>query len=177
MHAMQPNTYNDNLKSSLHNNVQKTYGNCGAILSHPTIDDHWQIDKWCHRHCHHTGQHRNYPQWQSRKPNLHMHKTALQLQQKVFTRIAWNLQFRRCDKNDGQIVPAPLKLRPYGAIQMCLLLLLHTHTHPFNGPFPGLPKWAGTRKVNQSGLYWSKRQWVAVASAGPYASLHLDPDR
>ena len=23
----------------------------------------------------------------------------------------------------------------------------HTHTHPFNGPFPGLPGWAGTRKV------------------------------
>jgi len=31
--------------------------------------------------------------------------------------------------------------------------------------------------VKQSGFYWSKRQWVAVASAGPYASLHLDPDR
>ena len=23
----------------------------------------------------------------------------------------------------------------------------HIHTHPFNGPFPGLPRWAGTRKV------------------------------
>ena len=43
--------------------------------------------------------------------------------------------------------------------------------------FPGQPGWAGTRKVNQSGFYWSKRQWVAVASAGPYASLHLSPDR
>jgi len=30
---------------------------------------------------------------------------------------------------------------------------------------------------NQSGFYWSKRQWVAVASAGPYANLHLVPDR
>ena len=28
-------------------------------------------------------------------------------------------------------------------------------------------------RQNQSGFYWSKRQWVAVASAGPYASLHL----
>ena len=36
----------------------------------------------------------------------------------------------------------------------------------FNRPFPGLPGWAGTRWVNQSGFYWSKRQWVAVASAG-----------
>ena len=42
---------------------------------------------------------------------------------------------------------------------------------------PGLPGWAGIRKVKQSGFYWSKRQWVAVASAGPYASLHLAPDR
>ena len=24
---------------------------------------------------------------------------------------------------------------------------VNTHTHPFNGPFPGLPRWAGTRKV------------------------------
>ena len=44
------------------------------------------------------------------------------------------------------------------------------HAHPTNDPFPGLPRWAGTRKVkNQSAFYWSKRQWVAVASAGPYA--------
>ena len=28
-----------------------------------------------------------------------------------------------------------------------------------------------------SGFYWSNRQWVAVASAGPYESLHLAPDR
>ena len=30
---------------------------------------------------------------------------------------------------------------------------------------------------NQSGFYWIQRQWVAVASAGPYASLHLAPDK
>jgi len=42
---------------------------------------------------------------------------------------------------------------------------------------PGLPRWAGTRKVNQSGFYWSKRQWESVASAGTYASLHLAADR
>ena len=39
----------------------------------------------------------------------------------------------------------------------------HTHTHPFNGPFSG---------TTLAGFYWSKRQWVAVASAGSYASLH-----
>ena len=34
------------------------------------------------------------------------------------------------------------------------------------GLCPGLPRWAGTRKVKPIGIYWSKRQWVAVASAG-----------
>jgi len=43
----------------------------------------------------------------------------------------------------------------------------HTHTHLFNGPFPGLPRWAGARKVkpiwillkqetmNGSGISWA----------------------
>ena len=51
-----------------------------------------------------------------------------------------------------------------------LLLVYYTHTH-LTALFPGLPGWAGTRMVNRSGFYWSKRQWVAVASAGLYASL------
>ena len=37
----------------------------------------------------------------------------------------------------------------------------HTHTHPFNGPL-SRTAWVGRY---QSGFYWSKRQWVAVASA------------
>jgi len=56
----------------------------------------------------------------------------------------------------------------------------HRHTYTYTrltALCPGLPGWAGTRKVKPSGFYWSKRQWVAVASAGPYASLHLAPDR
>ena len=60
----------------------------------------------------------------------------------------------------------------------------HTHTQLFycsSGICPGPPGWAGTRKVKPRRLkpiwiYWSKRQWVAVASAGLYASLHLIPD-
>jgi len=40
---------------------------------------------------------------------------------------------------------------------------------------PGLTRWAGARKVKPDWIYWSKRQWVAVASAGPYATLHLAP--
>jgi len=51
-----------------------------------------------------------------------------------------------------------------------------THTH-LTAFCPGLPGWASTRKENQSGFYWSKRQWVAVVSAGPYSSLHLTPVR
>jgi len=42
--------------------------------------------------------------------------------------------------------------------------------YPFNALFPGLSKWAGRSN-------WSDRQWVAAASAGPYANLHLNPDR
>jgi len=45
------------------------------------------------------------------------------------------------------------------------------------GLCPGLPGWADTRKVKPIWIYWSKRQWVAVASAWPYANLHLAPDR
>ena len=54
----------------------------------------------------------------------------------------------------------------------------HTHTHTFNGPFSGSTQVSRYQKgKNQCEFYWSKRQWVAVASAGPYASLHLAPDR
>ena len=62
----------------------------------------------------------------------------------------------------------------------CYSTQTHTHTHTdtrLTTFCRGLPGSAGARKVNQSGFYWSKRQWVAVASAGPYASLHLVPDR
>jgi len=39
---------------------------------------------------------------------------------------------------------------------------------------PGLPRWARTRKVK---LIWILLKQLTVASAGPYASLHLAPDR
>ena len=65
-----------------------------------------------------------------------------------------------------------------GTLFSMMMFTLHTHTHThLTALCLGLPGWAGTRKVNQCGFYWSKRQWVAVASAGPYASLHLAPDR
>ena len=44
----------------------------------------------------------------------------------------------------------------------------HTNTHTrLTALSPGPPRWAGTRKAKP---IWSKRQWVAVASAGTYAS-------
>ena len=63
----------------------------------------------------------------------------------------------------------------------CLLqftIIGGTHTHPFNDPFSWTARLSQYQKgKNQSGFYWSKRRWVAVASAGPYASLHLAADR
>jgi len=48
----------------------------------------------------------------------------------------------------------------------------HTHTHI---RFIALWTLSGITRVsqyqNQPGFYWSKRQWVAVVSAGPYANL------
>jgi len=60
-----------------------------------------------------------------------------------------------------------------------LSMTTHTHTKPFYSPLGFClepPGWAGTRKVKPIWIYWSKRKWVAVASTGPYANLHLDPD-
>ena len=60
---------------------------------------------------------------------------------------------------------------------------MYTDTHTEScqctcGPLSGTTQVSQYQKgKNQSGFYWSKRQWVAVASAGPYASLHLAPGR
>jgi len=58
-------------------------------------------------------------------------------------------------------------------------MLVHTHTH-LTALFSGTTQVSQyqTGKTNLDfRFYWRKRQWVAVASAGPYASLHLAPDR
>ena len=39
----------------------------------------------------------------------------------------------------------------------------HTHTHPFNGPFSGLPEWAGTRKVKP---IWNLLKQETVSGSG-----------
>ena len=47
--------------------------------------------------------------------------------------------------------------------QGCGQLKQHTHTHPFNGPFPGLPGWASTRKVKPS---WTLLKQETVSGSG-----------
>ena len=54
--------------------------------------------------------------------------------------------------------------------------LTRTSVTPSKGSFPGLPRWAGTRKKKPIWILL-KQETVAVALAGPYASLHLAPDR
>jgi len=53
----------------------------------------------------------------------------------------------------------------------------NTHTHTFNGPLSRTTRVSRYQKGKPIWIYWSKSQWVAVASAGPYASLHLAQDR
>jgi len=53
----------------------------------------------------------------------------------------------------------------------------HTHTPRLTALFPGLPGWAGTRKVKP---IWILLKQETVSGSGiswAYASLHLAPDR
>jgi len=63
-----------------------------------------------------------------------------------------------------------------------LTVLQHTHTHTHT--HTSILRPSGLSEItrvswyqNQSGFYWSQRQWVVMASVGPYANLHLTPDR
>jgi len=47
-----------------------------------------------------------------------------------------------------------------------------THTHPFNCVLSGTTRVSRYQKGKPIWIYWSKIQWVAVASAGPYACAH-----
>ena len=49
--------------------------------------------------------------------------------------------------------------------------------HRFTTLCPGLPRWVSTRRINHSGVCWSRHDGVAVVSAEPYASyLHFAPE-
>jgi len=45
----------------------------------------------------------------------------------------------------------------------CYYVLNSQHTHPFSDPFPGLPRWASTRKVK---LIWILRKQETVSVSG-----------
>ena len=76
--------------------------------------------------------------------------------------------------------PHLLPLKPTGVPTDCRCsrcrLYIHTHTR-LTALFRDHPGEPVPERWNQPGFYWSKRQWVEVASAGPYASLHLAPYR
>jgi len=52
-----------------------------------------------------------------------------------------------------------------------------THTHSFNGPLSGTTQVSRYQKGKTNLDFTEARQWVAVASAGPYAKLHIAPDK
>ena len=56
-------------------------------------------------------------------------------------------------------------------------LAANRHTHPFNGPLSGTTRVSQYEKGKTNLDFTEAREWVAVASAGPYASLHLTLDR
>jgi len=51
-------------------------------------------------------------------------------------------------------------------------LITHTHTHPFNGPVSGTTQVSRYQK-GKTNLDFTE----ARASAGPYANLHIAPDK
>ena len=56
-------------------------------------------------------------------------------------------------------------------------MMLDTHTHPFNGPFLGLPRWAGTRKVTNLDFTEardSEWQWHRLGHMHVCTSLQTD---
>ena len=66
---------------------------------------------------------------------------------------------------------------------LLLLMLAHsssttyTHTHPFNGPFPGLPRFPGTRKVKPIWILKardSEWQWHQLGHMQVCTSLRTD---
>ena len=52
----------------------------------------------------------------------------------------------------------------------------HTHIH-LTALFSGLPGSVGTRKEKPIWILLKQETWVAVASAGPYATLHIAPNK
>ena len=55
---------------------------------------------------------------------------------------------------------------------------IHTHTHTrLTALFPGLPGWAGTKKVKPIWILLKQETLSGSGISWAYASLHLAPDR
>ena len=76
------------------------------------------------------------------------------------------------------MVALPITLYDAMDYPFCFIIC-NTHTQPFNGPFSGttLVNRYQKGKTNLDLTEARDSAWVAVASAGPCASLHLAPDR
>ena len=81
------------------------------------------------------------------------------------------------DLHMAQLMPLPLTVSCFSKIQIGFTFLVPAHP---GSPGKGAVKsvcvcvWAGTRKAKP---IWILMKQETVASAGPYASLHLAPDR
>ena len=64
----------------------------------------------------------------------------------------------------------------WNAPVFCMHAHAHSHTRP-TALCPGLPGWASIIKGKSVWILLKQKTVRAVASAGPYASLHLAPDR
>jgi len=95
--------------------------------------------------------------------------------------ISWTICKQSASRSRHIITPSWLSIRKSirpVKVERFHRVIQQQQQHMFNGPFSGTTQVSQYQKnKNQSGFHWSKRQWVAVASAGPYASLHLAPDR
>jgi len=76
-------------------------------------------------------------------------------------------------------VEAPLLLGEgaVAAVERYLLPVGYTHTHTFNGPLSGTTRVSRYQKGKTNLDFTEARDNEWLASAGPYASLHLAPDR
>ena len=73
-----------------------------------------------------------------------------------------------------------LRRKPLHAVsrrRRCSQQVSVIHTNPFNGPFSGTTQVSRYQKGKTNLDFTEARDRVAVASARPYASLHLAPDR
>ena len=86
----------------------------------------------------------------------------------------------RCRLAYAQLMPPPLTVSCFSNIQIGFTFLVPAHPGSHGKRAvkrvcvcPGLPRWAGTRKVKPIWILL-KQERVAVASAGPYANLHTE---